>query len=147
MSRSGIIEAEPISPDDKCELCGAVEETRPYGPNGERVCFDCGMKDEPAAIRQFSRLVLGVEDRGASTVSGPKGFADLGDLPEDERIKIIAHQVRDHGLRVAVCVDDEPGKPERYAKKLEANGCRVVEQIKGPTKGVVTLKVEPVNVN
>jgi hypothetical protein len=50
------IEREPASPDDKCELCGAVEETRPYGPHGERVCFKCGMKDEPAAIRAFAKL-------------------------------------------------------------------------------------------
>ena len=38
-----------------------------------------------------------------------KGFADLADLPEDERIKVIAHYVRDHGLTVAVCIDDVPG--------------------------------------
>ena len=30
----------------KCELCGKFDELRPYGPNGESVCFDCGMKDE-----------------------------------------------------------------------------------------------------
>lgn len=56
MSKRGIIAAEP---DRKCELCGAIAETRPYGPNGERVCFKCGMKDEAAAKRGFARLVLG----------------------------------------------------------------------------------------
>lgn len=60
MSRLGVIEAEPISPDDRCELCGAIEETRPYAPNGERVCFDCGMKDEAAAVRGFEKRVLGI---------------------------------------------------------------------------------------
>lgn len=39
-----------------CELCGEKDELRPYGPNGERVCFDCMMKDEEAAKRQFRKL-------------------------------------------------------------------------------------------
>ena len=77
----------------------------------------------------------------------PRGFADLADLPEDERIEAIAHHVRDHGATAAVCVDDEPGKPERYARKLAARGCRIIEQAKGPVAGVVTLKVGPTNVN
>ena len=77
----------------------------------------------------------------------PKGFADLANLPEADRIDAIAHYVRDHGLTVAVCVDDEPGKPERYAAKLREMGCRIVEQTKGPIVGVVTLKVGPINVN
>lgn len=64
MSGHGFIAAEPVSPDDKCELCGAVEETRPYGPKGERVCFDCGMKDEPAAQRGFDRYILGAAPDG-----------------------------------------------------------------------------------
>ncbi|MGE0444536.1 MAG: hypothetical protein AB7P99_04855 [Vicinamibacterales bacterium] len=51
-----VIEREP---DDVCEICGRVAELRPYGPNGERVCFSCGMKDEAAARRQFGRQVLG----------------------------------------------------------------------------------------
>lgn len=47
-----------VHPPRKCELCGEVAETRPYGPHGEEVCFPCGMKDEPAALRAFKRLVL-----------------------------------------------------------------------------------------
>lgn len=41
----------------KCELCGAVEEVRPYGPGGKFVCFDCGMKDEEEAKRRFHALL------------------------------------------------------------------------------------------
>lgn len=48
--------------DDICELCGAVEETRPYGPNGERICFSCGMKDEEETKKQFDKLLNGVSD-------------------------------------------------------------------------------------
>lgn len=42
-------------PPGRCELCKVVAETRPYGPNGEEVCFDCGMKDEAAMRRGFDR--------------------------------------------------------------------------------------------
>lgn len=56
MSRLGIIER---TPDEVCELCGKVAETRPYGPTEENVCFACGMKNEPAADKAFRRLVLG----------------------------------------------------------------------------------------
>jgi len=37
----------------QCDLCGKIAELRPYGPNGEAVCFPCGMKDEAAAKRAF----------------------------------------------------------------------------------------------
>lgn len=47
---------------DVCELCGKEEDTRPYGPNGERVCFDCGMKDEPAARRIFTKMIHNAEN-------------------------------------------------------------------------------------
>jgi hypothetical protein len=42
------------TPPRRCQLCGAEGETRPYGPLGEEVCFDCGMTDEPAAARAFA---------------------------------------------------------------------------------------------
>jgi hypothetical protein len=50
-----------VQEPQKCAICGNVEETRPYGPNGENVCFTCGMKDEPACIKGFRKLVLGEE--------------------------------------------------------------------------------------
>lgn len=56
MSGPGLIEAEP---DGVCQLCGKRDETRPYGPKGEEVCFECGMKDIAAAERGFRRFVLG----------------------------------------------------------------------------------------
>jgi hypothetical protein len=44
----------------KCELCGDIEELRPYGSMGENVCFDCGKKDENAMERGANlRLGLG----------------------------------------------------------------------------------------
>lgn len=43
----------------KCEICGKVDELRPYGPNGEAICFDCGMKDEETTARKFKELTSG----------------------------------------------------------------------------------------
>lgn len=48
----------------QCDLCGKIAELRPYGPNGEAVCFECGMKNEGAAIQQFlKRLASPSEGR------------------------------------------------------------------------------------
>jgi len=52
-----ILEHEPI---DVCELCGTVGELRPYGPNRERICFDCMKKNEVAAKKVFAHDVLGI---------------------------------------------------------------------------------------
>jgi hypothetical protein len=62
VSGPGIIEAEG---DGRCQLCGKIAETRPYGPNGEEVCFECGMKDEAAAERGFLKFVCGLSDEQA----------------------------------------------------------------------------------
>jgi hypothetical protein len=55
-ARRGVIEQ---TAPQKCELCGEIEELRPYGPNGENVCFPCGMKDKAAVSRGFRRLIEG----------------------------------------------------------------------------------------
>lgn len=47
-----IIEEEPPS---VCELCGATAELRPYGPNGENICFPCGMKDPASTKMHFEK--------------------------------------------------------------------------------------------
>lgn len=52
-------------PNGKCEMCGKIAETRPYGPNGEEVCFNCGMKDEKAAEKRFHDFITG-------TITGTK---------------------------------------------------------------------------
>lgn len=52
----------------ECEMCGREDELRPYGPNGESVCFDCAMKD-PAAVQ--CRLFLELLN-GASHVTAPE---------------------------------------------------------------------------
>lgn len=59
MSGLGIIQEEP---PQRCELCGVIEETRPYGPNGEQVCFECGMKDEANALKRMRQHIFGETD-------------------------------------------------------------------------------------
>ena len=43
--------------DGKCSDCGNIDELRPYGKNGAFVCFDCAMKDEEEAKRQFGKIL------------------------------------------------------------------------------------------
>jgi len=62
MSGPGFIAEDKFH--ETCELCGRVAELRPYGPNGEEVCFQCGMKDEEAAKRGMRKLVLGESSNG-----------------------------------------------------------------------------------
>lgn len=50
-----------VEPDGVCELCRKTAETRPYGPKGERICYDCGMKNEAATERQMKRVLFGEE--------------------------------------------------------------------------------------
>jgi hypothetical protein len=52
---NGMLFIEPEE-DGKCELCGKIDELRPYGPNGERICFECGMKDEDSVNKQIQKL-------------------------------------------------------------------------------------------
>lgn len=51
-----VIEAEG---DGVCAFCKATAELRPYGPNRERICFECAMKDEKTTRRIFYRDILG----------------------------------------------------------------------------------------
>jgi hypothetical protein len=56
MSSRGIIaEQEP----EVCEMCGIVEECRPYGPNDENICFECAMKDEDTTRRKMEAYIFG----------------------------------------------------------------------------------------
>lgn len=53
-----IIEAEP---DFICFSCGKIAETRPYGPNGEEICYECGM-----ANREITDRMMGIKLFGDS---------------------------------------------------------------------------------
>lgn len=53
-------------PMGTCELCDRDAEVRPFGPNEEWVCFDCGMKDEAAMKRGLDKLRKGRQARKAN---------------------------------------------------------------------------------
>lgn len=57
--RIGSISIICEEPPGKCELCGKVDELRPYGPNGERICFKCGQKNEPITTRRMNHILFG----------------------------------------------------------------------------------------
>jgi hypothetical protein len=56
MSGRGIIAPEP---DQVCEICGNIDECRPYGPEGEQICFDCGMKDPEMTKQKMAEYIFG----------------------------------------------------------------------------------------
>ena len=42
-------------------MCGKVDELRPYGPNYERICFDCGMKNEELTNARMEEYIFGAK--------------------------------------------------------------------------------------
>jgi hypothetical protein len=70
-----------------------------------------------------------------------RAYADLGDLPEDERIKVIAATAA-AGEIVGFVVDDNP-KADRYIKKLGAYPVRVIDRMAGPVKNTILVRVGP----
>jgi hypothetical protein len=46
---------------EPCEYCGKVDELRPYGKNGAKICYDCGMKPENVATTDeaFRKVLTG----------------------------------------------------------------------------------------
>ena len=39
----------------KCFYCHRVRELRPYGPQGQGICFDCGMHNRAETEKQFAK--------------------------------------------------------------------------------------------
>lgn len=67
-------------------------------------------------------------------------YADLVDLPEDERIVAIG-RAAESGKRVAFIVDNE-AKAERYIEKLTAQfDVHVTQRMAGPVQGTVSVVV------
>lgn len=59
MSSLGIIyEEDP----QRCEMCGIIAETRPYGINHEEICYDCAMKDPAVTEIRMKELLFGDEE-------------------------------------------------------------------------------------
>jgi hypothetical protein len=56
MSGPGFIAPEK---PQQCDMCGKIDELRPYGPYGECICFDCGMKVEETTSRKMGQYIFG----------------------------------------------------------------------------------------
>ena len=59
MSSRGIIAQEA---PQACELCGKIDECRPYGPNDEQICFECAMSTpemQAIAERKMAAYIFG----------------------------------------------------------------------------------------
>jgi hypothetical protein len=41
-----------------------VAELRPYGPNGERICWDCGQKNPKGTEHMMEELLFGETPKG-----------------------------------------------------------------------------------
>lgn len=61
MSGPGYIAEEALQ---VCELCRTVEECRPYGPNGEQICYSCGMKDLATTIAKMEDYIFNSHNKG-----------------------------------------------------------------------------------
>jgi hypothetical protein len=48
-----IVEGEP---DTECELCHEIAETRPYGPDGKRICWKCAQSMMSLVDENFKRF-------------------------------------------------------------------------------------------
>lgn len=71
-----------------------------------------------------------------------KAFADLADLPEDERITIIG-RVAEGGNITGIVVEDDV-KADRYISKLTArHRIRVIDRHPGPVAGTVLVHIGP----
>jgi hypothetical protein len=57
------------TPQDKCQMCGKIDELRPYGPGGQWICYDCGMKDKAETERQFKKQFL--DKKGVVVIGMP----------------------------------------------------------------------------
>lgn len=72
-------------------------------------------------------------------------YFDAGDLAEDERIDLIGATVMKfpEGKKTAFIVDDIPGTPDRYIKKLTERfpGVVVAGRMFGPVAKTVTVTV------
>jgi len=45
--------------DQQCDFCGKIDELRPYGPNGECICYECGMNDKETTNKVMGKVLFG----------------------------------------------------------------------------------------
>lgn len=73
-----------------------------------------------------------------------RGFADLADLPEDDRIRIMGEYVM-AGNRVAVALEDDADKIACYIEKMTSRfpGLRHTDTVPGLVADTVLVSFQP----
>lgn len=73
-----------------------------------------------------------------------KGYADVADLEEDKRITLIGETAMKSGGKIAFITDSDPGKADRYIKKLLTRfpQLKVVDRFNGPVANTITVSVQ-----
>lgn len=57
-----------------CDDCGKVDELRPYGPNGSKICFNCAMKDPIGTELRMNMQLFGDTEEQARASLIKKGM-------------------------------------------------------------------------
>ena len=60
--RIGNVVIIAVEQPQQCDFCGVIAELRPYGPNGEAICHDCGMKNPELTRRMMGKVLFGDEE-------------------------------------------------------------------------------------
>ncbi len=50
-----------VEEEQICFYCGTKAECRPYGKDGQLICFECGMKDGETTMKEFTKFLEGTE--------------------------------------------------------------------------------------
>lgn len=81
--------------DGTCQMCSKYADLRPYGPNGESICFDCGELDpkgtEARMIRRFDPLI----QSGRSIAFTDHGPMLLDDVPHELPVAAVMGELGD----------------------------------------------------
>jgi len=62
--RNGNIAVIYAESEQQCDLCGEIAELRPYGANGECICFTCGEKDKATTDKMMGIVLFGEINHG-----------------------------------------------------------------------------------
>lgn len=57
MNNANTYEEDP----QRCEGCGVITDTRPYGLNHEEICVDCAMEDLPVSLIRMKEHMIGYD--------------------------------------------------------------------------------------
>jgi hypothetical protein len=60
--KMSVFEVVLEDPIQRCEQCGIIDETRPYGINHEEICHECAAKDPSLTEFRRKEIYIGSVD-------------------------------------------------------------------------------------